>query len=191
MHSGLLLVAYLTLQRTVELVIARRNTAALLANGAYEAGAQHYPAIVALHASWLATLWIFGWNNNLVAAPLVAFALLQWGRLWVLQTLGERWTTRILIVPGATPVMTGPYRFLRHPNYLIVALELPCASLALGLPWHAVIFGLLNLDARLAHPVRGRGVCARGFVGMTRSDWGFFTAMCVGMFMAILDIQYR
>jgi methyltransferase len=122
MHSGLLLLGYLTLQRTVELVIARRNTAASFAKGAYEVGAGHYPAIVALHASWLATLWIFGWNHDLVAAPLVAFGLLQAGRLWVLQTLGERWTTRIVIVPGATPVTTGPYRFLRHPNYLILAM---------------------------------------------------------------------
>jgi methyltransferase len=153
MHSGLLLLGYLTLQRTVELVIARRNTAASFAKGAYEVGAGHYPAIVALHASWLATLWIFGWNHDLVAAPLVAFGLLQAGRLWVLQTLGERWTTRIVIVPGATPVTTGPYRFLRHPNYLIVALELPSASLALGLSWHATIFGMLNL-AMLAWRIR-------------------------------------
>jgi methyltransferase len=153
MHSGLLLLTYLTLQRAGELVIARRNTAALLANGAHEAGAEHYPAIVALHASWLATLWIFGWNHDLVAAPLAAFALLQVGRAWVLRTLGARWTTRILIVPGETPVTTGPFRFVRHPNYLIVALELPCASLALGLSWHAAIFGLLNL-AMLAWRIR-------------------------------------
>ena len=146
MHSGLVLLAYLTLQRTIELVIARRNTAALLANGAYEVGAGHYPAIVALHASWIATLWIFGWNHDLIAAPVAAFALLQAGRWWVLQTLGKRWTTRIVIVPGAPPFATGPYRFLRHPNYLIVALELPCASLALGLSWHAAIFGMLNLS---------------------------------------------
>ena len=146
MHSGLILLAYITLQRTIELVIARRNTAALLANGAYEAGAGHYPAMVALHASWLATLWIFGWNHDLVAVPLVAFALLQAGRVWVLRTLGGRWTTRIVIVPGARPITTGPYRFVRHPNYLIVAFELPCASLALGLVWHAAVFGLLNLS---------------------------------------------
>jgi methyltransferase len=153
MHSGLVLLAYLMLQRTIELVIARRNTIALLANGADEVGAGHCPAIVALHASRLATLGIFGWNHNLVAAPLMAFALLQAGRLWVLQTLGERWTTRIIIVPGTPPVTTGPYRFLRHPNYLIVAFELPCGSLSLGLPWHAAIFGMLNL-AMLAWRIR-------------------------------------
>jgi methyltransferase len=153
MHSGLLLLAYLTLQRTIELLIARRNTAALLAKGAYEVDAGHYPAIVTLHASWLATLWIFGWNHDLLAAPLAVFALLQVGRFWVLQTLGDRWTTRIVILPGAPPITTGPFRFLRHPNYLIVALELPCASLALGLPWHAVVFGLLNF-AMLAYRIR-------------------------------------
>jgi methyltransferase len=63
----------------------------------------------------------------------------------VLRTLGERWTTRIIILPGAPPVTSGPYRLVRHPNYLIVAWELPCASLALGLPWHAAVFGVLNL----------------------------------------------
>jgi len=153
MHSGILLLAYLTLQRSIELGIARRNTAALLVKGAYEEGAGHYPAIVALHATWLATLWILGWNLDLVAAPLIAFVLLQAARLWVLRTLGARWTTRIVIVPGESPVTTGPYRFLRHPNYLVVALELPCASLALGLSWHAAIFGAANL-AMLAWRIR-------------------------------------
>jgi len=81
-----------------------------------------------------------------IAAPPAAFALLQAARSWVLQTLGKRWTTRIIVVPGAPPVTMGPYRFLRHPNYLIVAPELPCASLTLGLSWHAAIFGLLNLS---------------------------------------------
>ncbi len=67
--------------------------------------------------------------------------------------MGERWTTRILVLPGVAPVVAGPFRFVRHPNYLVVALELPCVSLALGLVWHALLFGALNL-AMLRHRIR-------------------------------------
>jgi methyltransferase len=153
MHSGALLLAYVTVQRLVELVVARRNTAALLARGAYEVGKEHYPAMVTLHATWLATLWIFGWRTDVVPVFLAFYIALQAARWWVLATLGARWTTRILIVPGETPVTSGPYRFVRHPNYLIVAIELPCVSLALGLVWHALLFGALNL-AMLAWRIR-------------------------------------
>ena len=145
MSSGLPLLLYVTLQRLVELFIARRNTRKLLANGAYEAGAGHYPVMIALHATWLVTLWIFGWNRALVPGFAVFFIVLQFGRYWVLRTLGTRWTTRIIITPWAAPVTSGPFRFVRHPNYLVVAFELPCVSLALGLVWHALVFGILNL----------------------------------------------
>jgi methyltransferase len=141
----LLLLVYVTLQRLVELAIAQRNTRKLLALGAYEVGSAHYPAMVALHATWLLTLWGFGWNRSLVPAFVVLFVFLQIGRFWVLRTLGARWTTRIIMTPWAPPVTSGPFRFVRHPNYLIVALELPCVSLALALPWHALVFGVLNL----------------------------------------------
>jgi methyltransferase len=163
MHSGLLLLLYLALQRSIELVIARRNTEALLRKGAYEAGTQHYPAVVGLHASWLATLWIFGWDHDLQPAWFVAFVGLQAARLWVLRTLGERWTTRIIVLPAATPVTSGPYRFVRHPNYLVVACELPCASLAVGLTGHAVIFGVLNF-ALLAWRIRCEDAAFAGVV---------------------------
>ena len=101
--------------------------------------------MVALHATWLGTLWYFGWNHDVVLPYVALFALLQAGRVWVLRTLGERWTTRIIIVPNAKPITEGPFRFVRHPNYVIVALEIPCVSLALQLGWHALLFGLLNL----------------------------------------------
>ena len=145
MTSGALLLAFLTLQRLGELVIASRNTKALLARGAYERGAGHYPVMVALHVTWLATLWYFGWNHAAAAPLVVVFALLQAARLWTMLSLGARWTTRIIIVPGLAAVTTGPYRFLRHPNYLIVAIEIPVVSLALGLVWHALVFSALNL----------------------------------------------
>ncbi len=145
LSSGTILLLYVTLQRLVELVIANRNTRALLARGAYEAGAEHYPVMVALHATWLVTLWIFGWNRPVSLVFLALFIVLQAGRLWVLGTLGARWTTRIIMVPWASPITSGPFRFVRHPNYLVVAFELPCVSLALGIVWHAIVFGVLNL----------------------------------------------
>ncbi len=144
MTSGALLLAFLTLQRLSELVVASRNTKALLLQGAHELGAGHYPVMVALHVTWLATLWVFGWNVAAAVPFVVVFALLQSARLWVMLTLGRRWTTRIIIVPGLAPVVTGPFRFVRHPNYLVVALEIPCVSLALGLVWHAALFSVFN-----------------------------------------------
>jgi len=151
--NGAVLLAFLTLQRSGELVLAGRNTRALLSRGGCETGARQYPVMVALHAAWLVTLWIFGWGRPLVAGFVILFVLLQAARLWVLQTLGSRWTTRIIIVPDVPRITRGPYRFLKHPNYAIVALELPCASLALGLVWHALVFGILNL-AMLAWRIR-------------------------------------
>src|SRR5580658_7353773 len=97
MPSGLFLLTYVTLQRLVELIIAQRNTRALVARGAYEAGAAHYPVMIALHATWLLTLWIFGWNRTLVPGFVALVVVLQLGRVWVLRTLGARWTTRIIM----------------------------------------------------------------------------------------------
>lgn len=144
MTSGTLLLAFLTLQRLSELIVSSRNTKALLRNGAYERGAGHYPVMIALHATWLATLWLFGANHAASAPFVLAFALLQAARLWVMLALGRRWTTRIIVLPGVAPVTSGPFRFVRHPNYLVVALEIPCVSLALGLVWHAALFAALN-----------------------------------------------
>lgn len=133
-----------TLQRLMELVLARRNTRILIAHGGIEIGAGHYPLIVALHTAWLAGLWALAWNRSIDLALLGVFAGLQALRLWVLVSLGERWTTRIIIVPGLPLVRKGPYRFLRHPNYLIVAAEILILPLAFGLIAYAVLFSMLN-----------------------------------------------
>jgi methyltransferase len=142
---SLVVLVLVSLQRLSELLIARRNTAALLAKGGIETGAAHYPVMVALHASWLVGLWWFGWNQIVHMVALVPYIILQFGRVWVLATLGRRWTTRIISVSGEELVARGPYRFLRHPNYAIVALEIPLLPLAFGLPTYALVFGLLNL----------------------------------------------
>ncbi len=161
MHSGSALLAFVTLQRLVELVLARRNTARLVARGAVEHGAGHYPLMVALHAGWLLSLWWFGWARDASLAFVIAYALLQVARVWVLATLGERWTTRILLLPGVAPIVSGPFRFVRHPNYAVVALELPCVSLALGLVWHALLFGGLNL-VMLRHRIQAEDAAYAG-----------------------------
>lgn len=144
MTAPIVILALVTLQRLGELVIARRNTKALLARGAYEASPGHYPLIVAVHTLWLGTLWWLA-PGKPVHWPLIAlFLLLQTGRLWVLATLGRRWTTRIVVVPGERLVTGGPFRFVRHPNYWIVAAEIALLPVAFGLWEVALIFTLLN-----------------------------------------------
>jgi methyltransferase len=144
MIFSILVLALVTLQRLGELVLARRNTRALLARGAYELGASHYPLIVLLHAAWLAGLWLLAWDRPVVALWLAVFLGLQALRIWVISTLGARWTTRIIILPGAPLVRDGPYRFLSHPNYVVVAGEMAVLPLAFGLPLYGLIFFLLN-----------------------------------------------
>ena len=142
--AGLLLLA--TLQRLIELAIATRNTRALLAEGAYEIGRGHYPAIVFLHSAWLATLWAFFLAGLTVLQPWAAIAYLavQALRLWTLLSLGRYWTTRIIVVPNAPLVRKGPYRFIRHPNYLVVALEIALLPLALDSWPLALGFSVVN-----------------------------------------------
>jgi methyltransferase len=145
MTFAIMLLTFVTLQRASELVIARRNTRALIAQGAVETGAAHYPAMVLLHASWLTGLWWFGWDAALNPWFTATYAALQVFRVWILATLGKRWTTRILTMPGETLVTRGPFKLFRHPNYVLVALEVPLLPLAFGLTWFAALFGALNL----------------------------------------------
>jgi methyltransferase len=133
-----------TAQRLGELVLARHNTRRLLAKGAIEIGPGHYPLVVALHAAWLIALWIWGRDQDVNVLALIGFAVMQGLRLWVLATLGERWTTRIIVLPGAPLVTAGPYRYLSHPNYAVVVGEIALLPLALHLPWLALLFSILN-----------------------------------------------
>lgn len=153
------------LQRLAELALARRNTQRLRDAGAVEAGARHYPLIVAIHGAWLGTLILTTAPSAPVHWPLIAlYAALQAGRVWTLATLGRFWTTRILVLPGTRPVRRGPYRWVRHPNYLIVALEIPVLPLAFGAWWTAVLFGLANI-AVLAYRIHIEDATIRSFAG--------------------------
>ena len=144
MSFAAIILTLVTLQRLGELMIARRNTERLMARGAIEVGAGHYPLIVVLHAAWLAALWLYGRDQHVNLAALGAFVVLQGLRVWILATLGQRWTTRIIVVPDEPLVRAGPYRYLSHPNYAVVAGEIAMLPLALHLPWIALIFSVLN-----------------------------------------------
>ena len=144
MSLAVWVLALVTLERGAELIWARRNTRRLLARGAREEAPGHYPLIVILHALWLAGLWVFGRAQPVSIPWLVVFALLQAGRAWVLLTLGGRWTTRIIVLPGETLVRRGPYRLIPHPNYAVVAGEILVLPLALHLLVFGLVFSVLN-----------------------------------------------
>jgi methyltransferase len=141
---GIVILALVTLQRVGELWLSNRNTRRLLAQGAREYGQSHYPLIVAVHALWLVALWWLAPGRHVFAFWLVLYVLLQVARTWVLATLGQRWTTRIIIVPGAPLVRRGPYRLVNHPNYVVVIGEIAVLPLVFGLWQIAVIFTALN-----------------------------------------------
>ena len=144
MTPAAILLTLVTVERLAELWLARRNTADLLSRGAVEVGAGHYPLIVLLHALWLSGLWLIAWVRPIEPVWLGVFLVLQLLRGWVLLTLGQRWTTRIIVLPGAPLVATGPYRYISHPNYLIVIAEIAVLPLCFGLPWYALVFSAAN-----------------------------------------------
>lgn len=141
--AALLFLGFIIVQRLSELMISKINTARLLDKGAYEVGASHYPVMVAMHSLWIGSLLIFGYDQAVSYGWLAVFAVLQIFRVWILGTLGRRWTTRIIILPG--PLVTrGPFKFFNHPNYLLVVAEIIVAPMVLGLFWVAVVFTVLN-----------------------------------------------
>jgi methyltransferase len=159
--AAVVILALVTLQRLGELVLARANTAQLLARGGHEVGAGHYPLIVGLHAAWLIGLWLLAPGRDVLWGWIAAFVVLQLLRVWVIATLGRRWTTRIIVVPGETLVARGPFRLIPHPNYAVVAGELAVLPLAFGLGWYALLFTALNA-AVLAVRIRAEDGALRG-----------------------------
>jgi methyltransferase len=146
MNAALAIVGLVALQRLAELILAQRNQRRLMARGGVEVGRGHYPLLVALHAAWLAALALAVAPGAPVSmAWLAIFLLLQAARVWVIASLGGYWTTRIVSIPGEPLVRRGPYRFLRHPNYAVVALEVPVLPLVFGQVALALGFGLANL----------------------------------------------
>jgi methyltransferase len=142
-------------QRLLELRVAKRNERWALSRGAREYGSEHYPLIVALHIAWIVGIAVEGIARGSQASALwplwlSLFTVAQIGRYWAMSSLGMYWNTRILIVPGGERVRRGPYRFLNHPNYVIVALELLSGPLIFGATFTAIATTLANAALLLA-----------------------------------------
>lgn len=140
------IVLLVALQRLAELALSRRNVRRLVAAGGEERGAAHYPFLVALHAGWLLAIFVFvPADTPVYPVPLGVFLLAQAARLWVIASLGRYWTTRVIDLPEAPLVRRGPYRWLRHPNYVVVVVELAALPLAFGIWTVAAAFTVANL----------------------------------------------
>jgi len=141
----------LALERLLELFLSRRNARQAVAAGAIEAGRGHYPVMVAFHSLFLLScaaevlLVPRAFPGALGWAALGVAVLAQGLRYWAVVSLGPRWNTRVLVWPGVPPVTSGPYRFLRHPNYLAVVLEMVAVPLVDGAWVTALVFSLGNL----------------------------------------------
>ena len=155
------ILGFVTLQRASELPVAKANTRKLLAQGGHEVAPGHYPLIVAVHILWLAALWLQAPGRPVHLGFLALFGLLTALRVWTLRTLGPRWTTRIIVVPGEQLVARGPYRFVNHPNYLVVIGEIAVLPLTFGLGPTALIFSILNALV-LTIRIRAEGQALRG-----------------------------
>ena len=145
-----IVISVVILQRLVELFIAKRNEKWMRRQGAFEVGAAHYPAMVAMHIAFFITLilevGVLAQSLSPLWIPLFAlFFLAQIMRFWCLASLGKYWNTKIIILPGADVIRKGPYRFIRHPNYAIVSIELFILPLIFSAYFTAIIYSLLNI----------------------------------------------
>jgi methyltransferase len=144
-----LAVALVAVQRLLELVLARRNERRVRACGAVERGQRHYLLIVALHTLWIVSTLVEGFLRGpelpvFWPVPLALFLLVQPLRYWAIFSLGERWNTKILVLPGEKPIRRGPYRYLGHPNYVVVVVEILTFPLIFGAWITALVFTVLN-----------------------------------------------
>lgn len=139
-------VALVSAQRLLELRLSRRNEALLRARGAVERGREHHPLMVALHALWLVSTLVEGMfrPNRLRRSPLALFLMVQPLRYWAILSLREHWNTRILVIPGERLVKKGPYKYISHPNYVVVVAEILTFPLIFGALITAVVFSVLN-----------------------------------------------
>lgn len=141
---------FVIIQRIIELFIAKRNEEWIKSQGGYEVGNRHYPFMVALHVGFFSSLLLeftlLDRGISLFLIPLlIVFAVTQFMRIWILSSLGRFWNTKIMILPGASVVKKGPFQFMRHPNYLIVAIELLVIPLMFNAFMTVLVFSLLNL----------------------------------------------
>lgn len=133
-----------TVQRLAELAWSRANAARMRAQGGVEVGQGHYWPLIGVHVAWLAGMWWLAPGRPVAPAWLAVYLALQVARAWVLATLGRRWTTRVIVPPDSRPIRTGPYRWMDHPNYAVLAAEVAVLPLVFGLWGYAVVFSILN-----------------------------------------------
>lgn len=139
-------VLIVALQRLSELWLSRRNAARLSEAGGVEIGAGHYPVLIAIHVGWILALFLLVPADAPVVWPLLCFYLiLQGARFWVIATLGRFWTTRVIHMPEEPLVRRGPYRWIKHPNYVVLVLEVATLPLAFGAWEIALAFSAANL----------------------------------------------
>lgn len=172
------LVALVAVQRLFEMALSRRNERFAAARGAIEVGRGHFPAMAAMHAAFLVScvlevhVFDLRFAGSIGAAALSLLAIAQLVRYWAIATLGRRWSVRILVWPNAAPVTHGPYRYLRHPNYVAVVLEIAALPLIAGAYRTAVAFSIANaivLAVRIRAEERALGPAyAAAFGGVPR-----------------------
>lgn len=140
MWTNIVILSLITLQRVAEFHIAQRNTKHLIARGGFEMGAGHFPFIVVLQIAWLAGLWYFAFRADIAWPWIYAYAVLEAARGWIIAALGDRWTTKIIVMPDDEGAARGVSSYFRHPNYFIVTAECFILPMAFGLWWYAVLF---------------------------------------------------
>jgi methyltransferase len=143
-------VGFIIVQRLTELIIARRNERWMKAKGAVEFGSGHYPIMVLLHSAFIVTLsfevlYFHRELSSLWVVLLIGFLFTQAIRVWALRSLGPYWNTKIIVLPGAEVVKKGPYQFIKHPNYVIVTLEIILIPLLFSAYTTAALFTVLNI----------------------------------------------
>ena len=151
MSLTLCILSAVALQRLAELLYSNRNTKKLLTEGGKEVGQSHYPVMIAIHTGWLFTITAFvvladtHFVDDLIIWPLIGvYGLVQVGRFWVLYSLGRYWSTKVIDLPEAPLIRKGPYRWIKHPNYLIVVFEVAILPMALQMWGIALVFSILN-----------------------------------------------
>ena len=143
----IIFILFLIFQRLAELYVSSKNEKWLLKNGAVEYGKEHYPFIVAMHTLFIISVIAeYTWRDDtLVSYPLIIlFFVLIVIKAIVISTLGHYWNTKIYKVPGTRPVATGIYKYVKHPNYIIVICEIVIIPLSFGLYYTAIVFTILN-----------------------------------------------
>ncbi|MET0446978.1 MAG: isoprenylcysteine carboxylmethyltransferase family protein [Aeromicrobium sp.] len=160
-------VVLVAVERIGEMVVSRRNASWSFERGGIESGQRHFPVMVVLHTAFLVGMLVEAWWRRPDVPAALAWSMLavavacQAGRWWCIQALGRHWNTRVIVVPGTPPVLRGPYRFLSHPNYLIVVIEGIALPLVHAAWISALVFTVLNA-ALLTVRIRVEAAALRG-----------------------------